>query len=132
MTEQAVKYKRIDEWVEDYREGEARYEVNRAWHPHPQLAREVVGLENALKIAKEIRYFGGIIIMIAYCNRDDTEQLPVILIYDNHIMVGMRFADLLDHIFEDEKEADREAERQELWQPGDEPYEPDYWGAHYE
>lgn len=30
---------------------------------------------------------------------------------------------------EAEKEADREAERQELWQAGNEPYEPDYWGS---
>lgn len=96
------KYKHIDQWVEDYREGEARYEVNRAWHPHPQLAREVIGLENALNTAKKMKHFGGIVIMIAYCNRDDTEQLPVILIYDNHIMIGVRFADLLDHIFEGE------------------------------
>lgn len=98
-------YKYIDEWVADYREGEARYEVNRAWHPHPQFAREVVGLENALKTAKEMRWFGGVVIMIAYCNRDDTEQLPVILIYDNQIMIGARFAHLMDHIFDEEYSA---------------------------
>lgn len=100
-TEQA-QYKRIDDWVEDYRQGAAFYEVNRAFHPHPQLAREVSGLENALTIAKEMKHFGGIVIMIAYSNQDDTEQLPVVLIYDNHIMIGARFAHLMDHIFEEE------------------------------
>lgn len=52
----------------------------------------------------------------------------------NLIRAGALIAAEIDRLqrHEAEKEADREAERQELWQPGDEPYEPDYWGAHYE
>lgn len=49
-----------------------------------------------------------------------------------HLMTADWLRGYFARVEEAEKEADREAERQELWQPGDEPYEPDYWGAHYE
>jgi hypothetical protein len=53
---------------------------------------------------------------------------------ENHLMTARWLHEYFVkvEVTEAEKEADREAERQELWQPGDEPYEPDYWGPWYE
>ncbi len=67
--------------------------------------------------------------------RDKVETLGS-LIADAHIAIwaekeGITYKSEVPAT-EAEKEADRESERQELWQPGDEPYEPDYWGAYYE
>jgi hypothetical protein len=96
-----MAYEHIDRWVEDYREGDAAYEVNRAFYPDPKSARQAIGLETALKVAKDMsKQFNDIVIMVAWSGRDDTEQLPVCLIYDKHLMFEVRFADLLDHIRE--------------------------------
>lgn len=53
--------------------------------------------------------------------------------FDNHLMTSAGLHEHFVKIDEQaEKEQDREDECQELWQPGDEVYEPDYWGAYYE
>ena len=54
--------------------------------------------------------------------------------FDDHLMTSEALREHFVRVEEREaeKEADREAYRRHLLQPGDEPYEPDYWGAYYE
>lgn len=97
-----MSYEHIDKWIEDYREGDAAYEVNRAFYPHPQLARQAIGFETALSIAREMaKQFSDVVITVAWAGRDDTEQLPVCLIYDKKLMFEVRFCGLLDHIYQE-------------------------------
>lgn len=97
-----MAHEHIDEWVADYREGDATYEVNRAFYPDPKLAQQAIGLETALKVAKDMaKQFNDIVIMVAWSGRDDTEQLPVCLLYDKKLLFEVRFAHLLDHIYEE-------------------------------